>query len=380
MSWRAILWSSCLLLTIAMPVSAQPIRVGSVASDRFPSNWTLDGSNMQDARAKLLNLANFGVGGTYLRPVTITDTALAKGSVNASLLAQFDVFFIGFLSDASAKAFTAAELLAFHTWVNGGGTMVVTCDSAGFDEVCAFFGHPSSNENPAANPVLPTGAGVAHPIFNGPFGVVASINGSGTKGHFTDVTGATVLARDSSARPVVLIHSFGSGRVIFLSDVDMIAVALSDGATITSANDKFLGNLFAFAGNPTGAFFIGAGMSGSWFNPAESGHGIMLELLGEGQAWMCWFAFDLAGTRAWICGLGTFAVDTVDFPGAFVVTGGKFPPLFDPLQIAEVPWGHITVRFTACDAGTMEWTTVATGFQSGSMPLSRLTALLGLAC
>jgi len=80
-----------------MPVSAQPIRVGSVASDRFPSNWTLDGSNMQDARAKLLNLANFGVGGTYLRPVTITDTALAKGSVNASLLAQFDVFFIGFL-------------------------------------------------------------------------------------------------------------------------------------------------------------------------------------------------------------------------------------------------------------------------------------------
>jgi hypothetical protein len=106
----------------------------------------------------------------------------------------------------------------------------------------------------------------------------------------------------------------------------------------------------------------------------------MLELLGEGQAGMCWFAFDLAGTRAWICGLGTFAVDTVDFPGAFVVTGGKFPPLFDPLQIAEVPWGHITVRFTACDAGTMEWTTVATGFQSGSMPLSRLTALLGLAC
>ncbi len=68
------------------------------------------------------------------------------------------------------------------------------------------------------------------------------------------------------------------------------------------------------------------------------------------------------------------------FADAFTVEGGNFPPLFDPGQIVEVPWGSITVTFTGCNSGMMTWSTSAQGFQSGSMPLIRLTSLWGNAC
>jgi IPTL-CTERM motif len=248
----------CTLMAAAcMQVSAQALRVGSVADSRFGDSWTLNGPEMTNTRAKLLNPLNFGPTGIASRSITIIDTAATVGSVDATLLSGFDVFFIGYLDDANVNAFTAAELNAMQAWVNGGGTMIVTCDDDAHDAVCAFFGHPSSAGSPGVNPTVPTAAGAASPIFNGPFGVVTSINEEGTQGAFTSTTGATVLATDSTPGtplPDVLIQQFGSGRVIFLADVDMIANAETSGGGIGDSNDRFLGNLFAFvAGAGSGA-------------------------------------------------------------------------------------------------------------------------------
>ena len=109
-------------------------RIGSIADSRFLTGWTLDGSQMPDARSKLLNPANF-------TGMTVTDTA---ATITTSLLADFDLFFIGFLDDANVNAFSPGELAAFTTWVNGGGQMIVTCDSASYDAVCASFGYPAT--------------------------------------------------------------------------------------------------------------------------------------------------------------------------------------------------------------------------------------------
>ena len=87
----------------------------------------------------------------------------------------------------------------------------------------------------------------------------------------------------------------------------------------------------------------------TWYNPAESGHGIMIHLLNATQAWMCWFTFDSAGNAAWICAVGAIDGDTITFAEAFVVEGGVFPPDFDPGQIEEVPWGSFTVQFTGSE-------------------------------
>src|SRR4029078_11010832 len=101
----------------------------------------------------------------------------------------------------------------------------------------------------AVKPMSRFGAGVSHPIFNGPFGTVTSFNGVDCQGFFTATAGSTVLARDTSGVPknVMLYRNHGLGRVILLGDVDFVAGALSAGNAITTANDRLLGNLFAFA-------------------------------------------------------------------------------------------------------------------------------------
>jgi hypothetical protein len=240
-----------LAAVVCVQASAQALRVGSVTDSRFNQSWTLDGPQMANTRSKLLNPANFGVGGTVARPITIVDTAGAVGSIDAVLLAGVDVFFIGYLDDANVNALTAAELTAMQTWVNGGGTMIVTCDDNNYDATCSFFGHPATAGSPGINPIVPTVAGTTHPLFAGPFGVVSAINEVGTRGAFTSTVGATILAQDSTPvtpLPVVLVQSFGAGRIVFMADVDLIANGLSAGATMTNQNDAFLGNLFAFVG------------------------------------------------------------------------------------------------------------------------------------
>jgi hypothetical protein len=269
-------------LGVSQAVSAQPIRVGSIADSRFGTSYTLDGSRMVATRSKLLNPANFGPGGVVPRLITIVDGAATVGSVNAAFLANFDVFFIGYLDNANPNAFTPAELSAFQTWVNKGGTMIVTCDDAPEDAVCAAFGHPSIDG--AVDPIVPTAVGALNPIFNGPFGVVTAANETGTKGYFTSTAGATVLGHDSSAsqQPTVLFQAFGSGRVIFASDVDYFAFGVTAGPLITSQDDKFTGNAFAFAGSCSGTgMCLGSSrflVTANWQTTTSSGHGTAIQL------------------------------------------------------------------------------------------------------
>jgi len=236
-----------LVACFAVANASAQIKVGSVVDSRGASGWTLDGTNMSNSRAKLLNVANFGTGGTVSTAITITDTAGASGSINAALLANFNVFFIGYFPNGT---FTAAELSAIQAWVNGGGTLIATCDSGSFADVCTAFGHTPTTQ--ATSPVVPTAVGATHPVFAGPFGTAPSIAMQFTQGYFPSANGATVLGQDSSAVPkaTVLLQSLGSGRALFLSDVDMISnFTGTAGNTIGNNNDRFLANLFAFAGS-----------------------------------------------------------------------------------------------------------------------------------
>jgi IPTL-CTERM motif len=246
---RVQIATAAFMTCFAVANAGAQIKVASVVSARGGTAWTLDGSNMTESRAKLLNPANFGVGGTVATPITITDTAGASGSINAALLANFNVLFIGYFANGT---FTAAELTAIQTWVNGGGSLIATCDDGSFADVCTAFGHTPTTQ--ATSPVVPTVVGSTHPVFAGPFGAAPSIGMQFTQGFFPSANGATVLGQDSSAVPnaTVMVQTVGSGRALFLSDVDMIAnFTVSAGNAISNNNDRFLANLFAFAG--TGA-------------------------------------------------------------------------------------------------------------------------------
>lgn len=126
-------------------------------------------------------------------------------------------------------------------------------------------------------------------------------------------------------------------------------------------------------------FVIQPGMTGSWFDRTQAGHGILIEVLDDERIWVCWFTFDADGNRTWICGLGTINGNQATVP-AFQVEGGLFPPLFDPDNTEIVDWGTFTFTFFDCNNALFAWAPLLPGFQAGSMPLERLTIISALPC
>ena len=227
----------------AAALSAQTIRLGSIDAARFDAaTWTLNGTDMEEARAKLLDTDNFGASGVVGRDVAITDVA---AEITGTLLGDFDVFFIGYLYDAAAGAFTAAELDAFHAWVEGGGAMLVTCDDSDYDAVCARFGAPATGFGTQL--VNASGPGFGHPALDGPFGPVRQFTAQFDIAAFDEPADGTVLARSLGRAPMVIARTLGSGRVLLLSDVDMLSdYTLTDDTDLPSANDALLGNAIAW--------------------------------------------------------------------------------------------------------------------------------------
>lgn len=128
-------------------------------------------------------------------------------------------------------------------------------------------------------------------------------------------------------------------------------------------------------------FTIGGGISGSWYDPAQSGHGFLIEVIkGTNQVQAVWFAFDNQANQAWIVGEGEIAGDQVVM-SALLVQGGRFPPHFNASNIERQPWGTLSFTFLDCDHATLEWTTSNPDFTaSGTMNLQRLTQIEGTSC
>ncbi len=242
-------------ISILTAAAANPnaIRVGGIPDRRFESSWTIDGSSLNNTRAKLQNPANFGAAGTVARPVQISTSRAEVGQVTVAELQKFDVFIIGYLYDGSTNKFTAAELQAMRAWVAQGGRLIISCDATGYAEVCRAFGHnPSTN---SANPHTTTAAGQAHPIFAAaaPFSGGVALPGlavSGAHATFPETDGATVLAVDATSKAIFIERQdVGCGLAVLFADIDIIAVTLTSTAAITNNNDKLLGNMIAWMGN-----------------------------------------------------------------------------------------------------------------------------------
>ncbi|MEP7043555.1 MAG: plastocyanin/azurin family copper-binding protein [Dokdonella sp.] len=125
--------------------------------------------------------------------------------------------------------------------------------------------------------------------------------------------------------------------------------------------------------------------SGAWFDPNQSGHGILLEVVAgtppAGNSLIAyWFTFNPDGTQqAWFGGVGPITGDTA-VVDAVQTTGGRWIPNFDPATIVNNPWGTMTFTFTDCNTGRVDFSSTITGFGSNHMDLIRLTQLAGLSC
>lgn len=128
-------------------------------------------------------------------------------------------------------------------------------------------------------------------------------------------------------------------------------------------------------------FAIEGGITGAWYDPAQSGHGLLIEVLSDNRFYATWFAFNPEGTQqSWFTGVGTYSGNTATIANVVLPTGGRWIPSFDPSQVVLNPWGTLTFTFADCNHGRVEFHSVVPGYGTGNMDLTRLTQPAGLNC
>lgn len=115
---------------------------------------------------------------------------------------------------------------------------------------------------------------------------------------------------------------------------------------------------------------IGPGDSGPWYDPAQSGHGLFVEVIeqdGIPRLLASWYVY-LDGEQVWLTGVGSVEADTARVE-LFITTGGDFPPHFDPASVTAQSWGELRIEFESDRTARAEWNTDYPGFGDGSMDL-----------
>jgi hypothetical protein len=127
---------------------------------------------------------------------------------------------------------------------------------------------------------------------------------------------------------------------------------------------------------------IDACLSGTFYNPDQSGHGVMVEVLGENADSMVltWFTYN-DNKQFWLLATGDVN-GTVANLSAIYTNGSDFPPLFDSDINETISWGGFNIRKTDDDNIEFEWSPNSdhADFGSGSINLHRLTKIEGLGC
>jgi hypothetical protein len=131
------------------------------------------------------------------------------------------------------------------------------------------------------------------------------------------------------------------------------------------------------------AVSISPAFTGAWYDPAQSGHGLMIEVLPENRFLAYWFAFTPGGSQqAWFGGVGVILHNNQAIINAAQGQGGAWIPNFDPSHFSLQRWGTLTFTFTDCNHGRVDFfgDGDSSPWLNGSMELTRLTMPEGLTC
>ncbi|VAW45658.1 Alkaline phosphatase [hydrothermal vent metagenome] len=123
---------------------------------------------------------------------------------------------------------------------------------------------------------------------------------------------------------------------------------------------------------------VDGGHSGSWYNPARSGHGLVLEITDSAvgqRAVVSWYhyAADGSGEQIWLTGVGPVVDDTA-IVEMIITEGAVFGDAFNADDVTRINWGQLRIKFDSCTTATLEYNSLVEGFGSGSEPLTRLTS------
>jgi hypothetical protein len=201
---------------------------------------------------------------------------------------------------------------------------------------------------------------------------------------------------DSSVCPAASAYPFFEGPVDLVVQSDANGEAATPALTAGDSAGYFqiVATVYGGGGIAIRAYFplqqveslaavaINQGFTGAWYDPAQSGHGLLLEVLPANRLMAYWFAFTPDGTQqAWFGGVGSI-VGNQAIVYADRGRGGRWIPSFDPALFALDPWGTLTLTFTDCNHGRVDFFGAGNSspWGAGSMDLTRLTLPAGLSC
>ena len=263
--------------------------------------------------------------------------------------------------------FNDVGTFGFHCEIHGspGSGMAgnVTVQSYGPPPPPPDFGLSAQSNSPSVGQGASTTDTITITPMNG-FGGNVSFTASGLP------TGVTASFASNSASSSTLTLNAGSAAAAGTSTVTVTG-------TSGSLTHSLPLSLTVNAAAP--AFSIVPGISGSWYLPAQSGHGFNVEVMPNNGFLAYWYVYDNNGNNLWLVGEGSYSGGTATMD-AYQVTGGMFPPNFDKTKIVRTKWGSLTMTFTDCNDATVQWTPIVPGYTSGSMQLVRLTSVQGVAC
>ena len=119
---------------------------------------------------------------------------------------------------------------------------------------------------------------------------------------------------------------------------------------------------------PPNDFVINEGISGSWYNPATVGQGVLLEASAElGVVAFAWFTWTAEGGYDWLTGVGPYEGHTAVLD-VYRSQGGRFND--GAFAVEGIIRGEAVLTFTDCSNGTFSWD-VETLPGTGTVPLVR---------
>ena len=122
-----------------------------------------------------------------------------------------------------------------------------------------------------------------------------------------------------------------------------------------------------------------AQLSGSWFDPAKDGQGLVLQVLNPNTALVTWFTFDTEGKQAWMQGVGRIEANRFIFDDLLRFEGPTFGSGYNPADRQSIPAGKLSMTFNSCHAGVAEYEGLG-DFPDERLSLARLTNVAGFAC
>ncbi|MBP2619489.1 GEVED domain-containing protein [Chryseobacterium jejuense] len=210
---------------------------------------------MINARAKLLNSANFGTNGIVPYSIDITDDYGTVGSIpNVATLNAYDIIYIGTYSNNGA--FTPAEINYLLQWSKQPGKVLMVQEQMVSSPISTAMGYSIINGNLDPTTALPADATYGTHIFSGVFGHSAGISQWGSsQGYFNPGCTGIALAKNANNFATVLFNT--EYRDILVGDTDFFTNSsfpaplglMTTGYTINNDTDRAWANLWTWAIN-----------------------------------------------------------------------------------------------------------------------------------